>query len=74
MSKRDKRLILGGIVGAALGIAAAHIISRRMEEIEAEGKDVRLRGGLTDWIKLGMAVLGLMHQFSRLLEPDSTRK
>lgn len=68
--KRKHILMLGALVGALVGLLTAYAIVQRMDEIHRRGKKARLRARPADWFKLGMAVLGVARQFSRLLTPD----
>jgi hypothetical protein len=56
-------LLVGGIVGALIGVVAANVIVKAAEQ-EAEGEDGELAITPAKGLKLGMLVLGLLRQIS----------
>ena len=58
---KRKILLLGGLIGALTGLAAAYAIVRRAER---EGEQLQL--GASDGLKLGMDVLRFLRQVSSL--------
>ena len=70
MNSRDRLLFLGAVVGALLGLAVAHTLADRVEEIHREeGSQARVRFNAVEWVKLAVAVLTVARQFANLLEP-----
>lgn len=60
---RIKTLVLGGIIGAAVGLGAAYLLIQR-----AEREQSRLQMNAGEGIKLGLLVLGLLRQIAQLGE------
>lgn len=60
---RTKTLVLGGIIGAAVGLGAAYLLIQR-----AEKEQGKLEMSAGEGIKLGLLVLGLLHQVAQLGE------
>ncbi len=60
---RTKTLLLGGIIGAVVGLSAAYLLIQRAEK--EQGK-VQMNAG--EGIKLGLLVLGLLRQVAQLGE------
>ncbi len=60
---RTKTLLLGGLIGAAVGLGAAYLLIQRAEK---EHGKVQMNAG--EGIKLGLLVLGLMRQVAQLGE------
>ncbi|HLY26991.1 MAG TPA: hypothetical protein VKQ72_11675 [Aggregatilineales bacterium] len=55
---------LGAVLGAALGLAAAHLYSRNAEEASHEGPLAPI--GTGEAFKIGMALLALLRQVAAL--------
>ncbi|MCX8061785.1 MAG: hypothetical protein N3D16_04320 [Anaerolineales bacterium] len=60
---RIKTLVLGGIIGAAVGLGAAYLLIQRAEKEQGR---VQMNAG--EGIKLGLLVLGLLRQVAQLGE------
>ncbi|GAB4476107.1 MAG: hypothetical protein Kow0088_13650 [Anaerolineales bacterium] len=60
---RTKTLVLGGIIGAAVGLGAAYLLIQR-----AEKEQGKLEMSAGEGIKLGLLVLGLLRQVAQLGE------
>lgn len=60
---RIKTLVLGCIIGAAVGLGAAYLLIQR-----AEKEQGRLQMNAGEGIKLGLLVLGLLRQVAQLGE------
>ena len=58
---KPKILILGGLIGAVMGLAAAFLFIQRTER---EERTFSLSPG--EWIKMGLVALGAMKQFAQL--------
>jgi hypothetical protein len=58
---KRQTVLIGGLVGAFLGAGTAYLLVQRAER---EGKQLQL--GTGEGIRLGMYVLGLLRQVSRL--------
>ncbi|OGO21289.1 MAG: hypothetical protein A2Z14_14480 [Chloroflexi bacterium RBG_16_48_8] len=58
---KTKTLILGGLIGAILGMGTAYLLAQRAER---EGETLKL--GTGEGIRLGMLALGLLRQVARL--------
>jgi len=69
MKQRTKVLVLGGVLGAVLGMSAAWIFLRGAEEeAGAQAAPPKLRAG--DVVRLGIAILGVLRQIATLGEPQ----
>ena len=69
MGSRTKALIIGGVAGAALGVAAAWLFIRSVEEEEAlaiegaaEGAVAPRSIGVGQVMRLGVSILGVLRQ------------
>lgn len=68
MGSRTRALILGGVAGAALGVAAAWLFIRSVEEealaIEEVGEGVVAPRtiGVGQVVRLGVSILGVLRQ------------
>jgi hypothetical protein len=62
---KPKILILGGLVGALMGLGAAYLFIQRAER---ENRALSLSPG--EGIKLGLVALGAMKQFAQLGEKE----
>jgi hypothetical protein len=62
-SWKTKTLILGGLIGALVGLSAAYLLVQR-----AEKEHGRLQMNAGEGIKLGLLVLGLLRQVAQLGE------
>ena len=69
MGSRTKALIIGGVAGAALGVAAAWLFIRSVEEEEAlaiegaaEGAVAPRSIGAGQVMRLGVSILGVLRQ------------
>jgi hypothetical protein len=58
---KNKVLVLGGVIGGLVGVGAAYLLVQRAER---EGTEVEL--GTGEGIRLGLMVLGMLRQVSRL--------
>lgn len=68
MKARNKALIVGGAIGALIGLLAAWIYIRDLSE-EEEGPEPELpKLAPSDALKLGLTVLGLLRQIAGLRE------
>jgi hypothetical protein len=59
--RKNKVLVLGGVIGGLVGVGTAYLLVQRAEK---EGTDVQL--GTGEGIRLGLLVLGMLRQVSRL--------
>jgi hypothetical protein len=62
-SWKIRTLILGAVVGAATGLGAAYLLTRRAEQ---EGEELSITSG--QGLKLGLLVIGLLRQVMSLGE------
>ena len=62
-SWKTRTLILGAVVGAATGLGAAYLLTRRAEQ---EGEELSIPSG--QGLKLGLLVIGLLRQVMSLGE------
>lgn len=60
-SWRNKVLIVGGVVGALVGLGAAYVYTQR-----ADSPDHKPEFGTGDGVRLGLLVLGLLRSVSEL--------
>ncbi len=60
---RNRTLIVGALVGALTGLAAAMLLNRRAEQ---EGTELALTTG--DGMKLGVMIIGLLRAIASLGE------
>ncbi len=58
---KPKILLLGGLIGALMGLGAAYLFIQRTER---EQRTFSLSPG--EWIKMGLVALGAMKQFAQL--------
>ena len=65
MNARNKALIVGGVIGALLGVLAAWIYVRDLPEEETPQLPDVAPG---DVLKIGLGVLGLLRQIAGLRE------
>lgn len=56
-------MVMGGVLGALAGLGAAYMLVQRADK---EGQELKLSTG--EGIRLGMLVLGMLRQVSRLGE------
>jgi hypothetical protein len=61
LSWQARALITGGVVGALVGLGAAYLYIRNVEEA---GEDPRL--GTREAVQLGMSVVGLVRQIASM--------
>lgn len=69
---RSRDLLIGALLGACIGLAAAWIASdaRREEQYLLEqGTEARIQPNARDWIKFGVAAVALLRQLSDILTP-----
>ena len=70
MGSRTRALIIGGVAGAALGVAAVWLFMRSVEEEQealavegaVEGAVAPLSIGVGQVVRLGVSVLGVLRQ------------
>ena len=58
---KSKVLILGGVIGAAVGVGTTYLLVK-----QAERKGEPLKLGTGEGLRLGMLVLGMLRQVSSL--------
>ena len=58
---KNKVLLVGGVIGGLVGVGAAYLLVQRAER---EGTELQM--GTGEGIRLGLMVLGLLRQVSRL--------
>lgn len=74
MNPKTTAILLGGVIGAALGAGAAWTYMRQQEaktSVAALGvrQPVQMEAGAGDFIKIGVALLALLRQFDDLFKP-----
>ena len=66
MSSRSKMIVIGGLIGAALGATAAWAYSQNRDYQRLEGNQMaghlRLQAGMPDYVKIGMSLMSLVRQ------------
>ena len=67
MNSRDKTLIIGGLLGSALGILAAWLYVRAAKEEEATSPQSVPPGKM---VKLGLSVMEVLRQVTALSEGE----
>ena len=65
MNSRNKTLIIGGLVGSALGILAAWLYVRTAREDEAKPSEAVPPGKM---VKLGLSIMEVLRQITALGE------
>lgn len=58
---RTRIMVIGGVLGALVGLGAAYMLVQRADK---EGQELNLSTG--EGIRLGMLLLGVLRQVSRL--------
>ena len=58
---RVRIMVIGAVVGALVGLGAAYLLAQRADK---DGKELRLSTG--EGMRLGMLILGMLRQVSRL--------
>lgn len=58
---KTKTLIIGGVIGALMGLGTAYLLTQRAER---EGETLKL--GTGEGIRLGMLALGMLRQVASL--------
>ena len=66
MNSRNKALIIGGLVGSALGILAALVYMRTAKEEEAEPQAIPTG----KMVKLGLSIVEILRQVATLGERE----
>ncbi len=69
MNTKTRTLLLGALIGAVTGLAAATLLNRRMSE---DGETTAITTG--DGVKLGVMVFGLLRAIASLGEEDKKKK
>jgi len=67
VSDRNKYILMGAVAGAVLGAATAYAYYQSQEsglwlQKRVEGKQLRVKAGTGDLVKIGLAVLGVVRQ------------
>jgi hypothetical protein len=62
---KTKALVLGGLIGALLGMGTTYLLAQRAER---EGETLKL--GTGEGIRLGMLALGMLRQVASLGEKE----
>jgi hypothetical protein len=73
VSPRNTAIIIGGLVGAALGATAAWAYTKAQEDKLAThlaaGGQLRLQAGAPEYVKIGITLLALLRQVTDLFKP-----
>ncbi len=74
MSPRNRLILLGGLVGAGLGATLAWTYLRSQEtglwvKKRQNGREVTVRAGAMDFVKIGLAVFGIVRQIQAMTKP-----
>ena len=73
MSNRNTAIIIGGLVGAAVGVTAAWAYAKVQEEKLApelaDGRQIRLQAGASEYVKIGIALFALLRQITEMFKP-----
>ncbi len=65
MNWKTKTLIIGGVVGVLIGLAAAYIVIQR-----SEAQDALPEVSAGDGVKVGLGVLGVLRLISDIAERE----
>lgn len=70
MTSRNAAIIIGGAVGAVLGATAAWAYTQNQQNklTGAAGQQLRLQAGAPDYVKIAVALVGLVRQVTDLLK------
>ncbi len=74
MSSRNQFMIIGAVVGAVLGAAAAYayVESQRSGGLttskRVRGQEVRVQAGVADYLRIGTAVYGIVRQLQSMVQ------
>lgn len=73
MTSRNTAIIIGGAVGAVLGATAAWAYTQaqqgKLTSGVAGGQQLRLQAGAPDYVKIAVALVGLVRQVTDLFKP-----
>ena len=74
MNSRNTAILLGGLIGAILGALAGWTYIRQQETKQTDDTlgiraPARIQAGASDYVKIGVALLGLVRQFDDLFKP-----
>lgn len=74
MNSRNTAILLGGLIGAVLGAVAAWTYIRQQEsKLPVATLGVRqpttMQAGASDFVRIGVALLGLVRQFDEIFKP-----
>ncbi len=74
MNSRNTAILLGGLIGAILGALAGWTYIRQQESnLPATTLGFRapatIQAGASDYVKIGVALLGLVRQFDEIFRP-----
>ncbi len=74
MNSRNAAILLGALIGAVIGALAGWSYIRQQEaQLPAGTLGVRapakMQAGASDYVKIGVALLGLVRQFDDLFKP-----
>lgn len=74
MNSRNTAILLGGLIGAIIGALAGWAYIRQQEAGLPAGTlgvraPARMQAGAADFVKIGVALLGLVRQFDELFKP-----
>jgi len=62
---KSKVLVIGGVLGAFVGVGTTYLL---IQQAEREGETLKI--GTGEGLRLGMLVLGMLRQVSRLGDKD----
>lgn len=73
LSARDRFMLIGGVVGAVLGATVAWAYANAKEQksptAAGAGKQVRLKAGAPDYVRIAMSLLTVVRQVVELFKP-----
>ncbi len=74
MNSRNTAILLGGLIGAVVGALAGWAYIRQQDTQLPAGTlgiraPARMQAGASDYVKIGVALLGLIRQFDDLFKP-----